>query len=149
VHGCNALLAECNDESAVVRFIQQLKDSPPFLEALKANPTTAAAQWPASTAQFRDAMEKAAANTALDRDSLSRYPQRIRTPMESHRRLAAEQARIEPIYRSSSWRLTRPLRGVSRAVREKDFAVIAAKSALRQLQTSLRNLRNWNDGIHP
>jgi len=41
--------------------------------------------------------------------------------MEGHRRLAAEQARIEAIYRSSSWRLTRPLRGVSRAVREKDF----------------------------
>ena len=102
MHGCRALLAECNDESAVVRFIQQLKDSPPFLEALKANATTAAAQWPTSTAQFRDAMERAAANTALDRDSLSRYSRRIWTLMEGHRRLAAEQARIEAIYRSSS-----------------------------------------------
>ena len=67
MHGCRALLAECNDESAVVRFIQQLKDSPPFLGALKTNAINAAAQWPdwtASTAQFRDAMEKAAANTA-------------------------------------------------------------------------------------
>jgi hypothetical protein len=58
---------------------------------------------------------------------------------------AAEQvllARIEAIYRSSSWRLTRPLRGLSRAVREKGFAAMAAESALRQFQTSLRNL--WN-----
>jgi hypothetical protein len=51
-------------------------------------------------------------------------------------------ARIEAIYRSSSWRLTRPLRGRSRAAREKGFAVMAAESALRQFQTSLRNL--WN-----
>ena len=98
-------------------------------------------------------MEKAAASSALDRDSLSRYSRRIWTLAESHRRLAAAReseqlllnARIEAIYRSSSWRLTRPLRGVSRAVREKDFAVMTAKSALRQLQTSLRNLRNWNE----
>jgi O-antigen biosynthesis protein len=149
MHGRNALVAECHDEAAVVRFIRQLKDFPPFLEALKANAIDAAAQWPdwpASTAQFRDAMEKAAANAALDRDSLDRYSRRIWTLMESHRRQAASwrhehlllEARIEAIYRSSSWRLTRPLRGLSRAVREKDFAVMAAKSALRQLQTSLR-----------
>ena len=152
VHGCNALVAKCNDESAVVRFIRQLKDSPPFLEALKANAINAAAQWPdwpGSTAQFRGALEKATANAALDRDSLSRYSRRIWTLVESHRRQAEEQlllkARIEAIYRSPSWRVTRPLRGVSRAVREKDFAVMTAKSALRQLQTSLRNLRNWNE----
>jgi len=59
--------------------------------------------------------------------------------MEGHRRLAAEQARIEAIYRSSSWRLTRPLRGVSRAVREKGFATMVAMSALRKVQTSLRS----------
>jgi len=152
VHGRNALVAKCNDESAVVRFIRQLKDSPPFLEALKANAINAAAQWPdwpGSTAQFRGALEKATANAALDRDSLSRYSRRIWTLVESHRRQAEEQlllkARIEAIYRSPSWRVTRPLRGVSRAVREKDFAVMTAKSALRQLQTSLRNLRNWNE----
>jgi hypothetical protein len=34
------------------------------------------------------------------------------------------------------------LRGLSRAVREKGFAAMAAESALRQFQTSLRNL--WN-----
>jgi hypothetical protein len=145
VHGRNALVAECNDESAVVRFIRQLKDSPPFLGALKTNAINAAAQWPdwtASTAQFRDAMEKAAANSALDRDSLSRYSQRIWTLAESHIELLLLKARIEGIYRSSSWRLTRPLRGLTRAVREKGFAVMAAKSALRQLKTSLRNLQN-------
>jgi O-antigen biosynthesis protein len=37
VHGRNALVAERHDEAAVVRFIRQLKDFPPFLEALKAN----------------------------------------------------------------------------------------------------------------
>jgi hypothetical protein len=153
VHGCNALVAKCNDEPTVVRFIHQLKDSPPFLEALKANAIDSAALWPdwaASTAQFRDAMEQAAANTALDRDSLSRYSRRIWTLMESHMRQEASwrhehlvlAARIEGIYRSSSWRLTRPLRGLSRAVSEKHFAVTAARSALRKLQTSLRNL--WN-----
>jgi glycosyltransferase involved in cell wall biosynthesis len=145
VHGRNALVAQCHDEAAVVRFIRQLKDFPPFLEALKANAIDAAAQWPdwpASTAQFRDAMEMAAANAALDRDSLGRYSRRIWALMESHRRQVAEQllleTRIDAIYRSSSWRLTRPLRGLSRAMREKDFAIMAAKSALRQVQTSLR-----------
>jgi hypothetical protein len=87
-------------------------------------------------------MEMAAANAALDRDSLGRYSRRIWALMESHRRQVAEQllleTRIDAIYRSSSWRLTRPLRGLSRAMREKDFAIMAAKSALRQLQTSLR-----------
>jgi glycosyltransferase involved in cell wall biosynthesis len=151
VHGRNALVAECNDESAVVRFVRQLKDSPPFLEALKINAINAAAQWPdwtASTAQFREAMEKAAANSALDRDSLSRYSRRIWTLVESHAellRLKGEllllNGSIETIRRSSSWRLTRPLRGLTRAVREKDFAVMTAKSALRQLKTSLRNLQ--------
>jgi len=68
VHGCRALLAECNDESAVVRFIQQLKDSPPFLEALKANATTAAAQWPTSTAQFRDCIGPRFAQSILPAD---------------------------------------------------------------------------------
>ena len=156
VHGRNALLAERHDEAAVVRFIRQLKDFPLFLEALKANAIDTAAQWPdwpASTAQFRDAMEKAAAHAALDRDSLGRYSRRIWTLVEATPGAVAEQlllkARIEAIYRSSSWRLTRPLRGVTRAVREKDFAVMAAKSALRQFQTSLRNLRNWNDGKDP
>jgi len=43
VHGRNALLAERHDEAAVVRFIRQLKDFPPFLEALKANAVDAAA----------------------------------------------------------------------------------------------------------
>ena len=149
VHGRNALVAERNDESAVVRFIRQLKDFPQFLGALKTNAINAAAQWPdwtASTAQFRDAMEKAAANSALDRDSLRRYSQRIWTLWEDHAEQfllkARIEARIEAIYQSSSWRLTRPLRGLTRAVREKDFAVMAAKSALRQLKTSLRNLQN-------
>jgi transposase len=70
VHGRNALLAECHDEAAVVRFVRQLKDFSLFLEALKANAIDAAAQWPdwpASTAQFRDAMEKAAANAGCCR----------------------------------------------------------------------------------
>jgi glycosyltransferase involved in cell wall biosynthesis len=156
VHGRNALVAERHDEAAVVRFIRQLKDFPPFLEALKANARDTAAQWPdwpATTAQFREAMERAAANAAFDRDSLGRYSRRIWTLVESElapggaaRPLgAAEQvllARIEAIYRSSSWRLTRPLRGLSRAVREKGFAAMAAASALRQFQSSLRNL--WN-----
>jgi glycosyltransferase involved in cell wall biosynthesis len=164
VHGRNALVAERHDEAAVVRFIRQLKDFPPFLEALKANARDTAAQWPdwpAATAQFRDAMEKAAANAAFDRDSLGRYSRRIWTLVEGSWRQAAppplgaaeqvllaraaEQvllARIEAIYRSSSWRLTRPLRGLSRAVREKGFAAMAAASALRQFQTSLRNI--WN-----
>jgi glycosyltransferase involved in cell wall biosynthesis len=164
VHGRNALVAERHDEAAVVRFIRQLKDFPPFLEALKANARDTAAQWPdwpAATAQFRDAMEKAAANAAFDRDSLGRYSRRIWTLVEGSWRQAAppplgaaeqvllaraaEQvllARIDAIYRSSSWRLTRPLRGLSRAVREKGFAAMAAESALRQFQTSLRNL--WN-----
>jgi hypothetical protein len=91
-------------------------------------------------------MEKAAANAALDRDSLGRYSRRIWTLVEATPGAVAEQlllkARIEAIYRSSSWRLTRPLRGLSRAVREKDFAAMATKSALRPLQTSPRNLRN-------
>ena len=78
----------------------------------------------------------------MDRDSLSRYSQRIWTLAESHIELLLLKARIEGIYRSSSWRLTRPLRGLTRAVREKGFAVMAAKSALRQLKTSLRNLQN-------
>jgi hypothetical protein len=88
-------------------------------------------------------MEKASANAAFDRDSLGRYSRRIWTLVEDT--ASAERvllARIETIYRSSSWRLTRPLRGLSRAVREKGFAAMAAESALRQFQTSLRNL--WN-----
>jgi hypothetical protein len=140
VHGRNALVAERHDEAAVVRFIRQLKDFPPFLEALKANARDTAAQWPdwpAATAQFRVAMEKAAANAAFDRDSLGRYSRRIWTLVEDT--ASAERvllARIEAIYRSSSWRLTRPLRGLIRAVREKGFAAMAAESALRQFQTS-------------
>jgi O-antigen biosynthesis protein len=157
VHGRNALVAERHDDAAVVRFIRQLKDFPPFLEALKANARDTAAQWPdwpAATAQLRDAIEAAAATAAFDRDSLRQYSQRIWTLVESSWRqaAAAEQvlvareqallARIEAFYRSSSWRLTRPLRGVSRAVREKGFAAKAAKSALRQVRTSVRTL--WN-----
>ena len=105
-------------------------------------------------------MERAAAKAAFDRDSLGQYSRRIWTLVEGswgqaaaakQMLLAREQeqlllARIEAIYRSSSWRLTRPLRGLSRSVREKGFAAMAAASALRQIQTSLRNLRNWDDG---
>jgi hypothetical protein len=97
-------------------------------------------------------MEKAAANSAFDRDTLARYSRRIWTLVDGSWRQGAppalgttEQvllARIESIYRSSSWRLTRPLRGLTRAVREKGFAAMAAAAALRQFQTSLRNL--WN-----
>jgi O-antigen biosynthesis protein len=162
VHGHNALVAERHDDAAVVRFIRQLKDFPPFLEALKANARETAAQWPdwpAATAQFREAMEWAAAKAAFGRDSLGLYSRRIWTLVESSWRqaevaeqlllareqalLAREQAllaRIEAIYQSSSWRLMRPLRGLSRAVREKGFATMVAMAALRKVQTSLRSL---------
>jgi O-antigen biosynthesis protein len=155
VHGRNALVAERHDEAAVVRFIRQLKHFPPFLAALKANARETAAQWPdwpAAATQFRDAMEWAMANAPFDRDLLRQYSWRIWTLVESSWRqaAAAEQAlqareqaqlaRIEAVYRSSSWRLTRPLRGISRAVREKGFAAMVAASALRKVQTSLRSL---------
>jgi len=48
--------------------------------------------------------------------------------------------RQQELLASSSWRLTRPLRSLSRAVREKGFAAMAVTSALRQLQTWARNL---------
>src|SRR5215469_4317471 len=99
VHGHNALVAERHDEAAVVRFIRQLKDFPSFLEALKANARDTAAQWPdwpAATTQFRDAMERAAAKAAFDRNSLGQYSRRIWTLVEGacHQVEAAEQGQL-------------------------------------------------------
>jgi hypothetical protein len=157
VHGRNALVAKCHDEATVVRYICQLKNYPAFLEALKVNARKTAAQWPdwsTSTAKFRKAMEKAATNAVIDRDSLCRYSQRIWTLFESHSREPQPtpadqlllQARLQAVYRSSSWRLTRPLRGLKRAVREKGFATTLVRSTLSQLQTSVRSLWSLSDG---
>jgi hypothetical protein len=146
VHGRNALVARCNDETAVVHYIRQIKEFPPFLDALKSNARTTAAEWPdwrASTIQFQAAMENAWSNAAIDRDALGRYSRRIRRLVEGHWRQAAPpdlEARIQAIYRSSSWRLTRPLRGLKRAMREKGFAAMVAKAGLLRFQTSLRGL---------
>jgi hypothetical protein len=172
VHGCNALVAERYDEAAVVRFIRQLKDFPPFLEALRR--TQGHDRTVAGLARRHRPVPGCngmGSGQGAIRDSLGQYSGRIWMPLGGSWRqaataeqvlLAREQeqlllvllARIEAIYRSSFWRLTRPLRGLSRAVREKGFAAAADMSALRKVQTSLRSLWirlpwDYRRGIQP
>jgi len=132
VHGRNALVAGANDELTVRRFITLLKEFPALLGSLKAGALETAAQWPdwhKSGKLFQDAIQGMLVQPTASRSALRSYANRIGSlalaavqhEERSGDRLRAVERQLSDVYRSSSWRLTRPLRITKRILTEKGY----------------------------
>jgi glycosyltransferase involved in cell wall biosynthesis len=148
VHGRNALVARANDEFTVKRYITLLKEFPVFMESLKAGALETAAQWPdwhKSGRLFQDAIQGMLGQPTASRSALRSYANRIGSlavaavqhEERSGDRLRAAERRLSDVYRSSSWRITRPLRITKRILTEKGYIGKGMKFVMEKMRRPL------------
>jgi hypothetical protein len=152
VHGRNALVARANDEFTVKRFITQLQEFPAFMKSLKAGALETAAQWPdwrKSGRLFQDAIQGMLEQPTVGRSALRSYANRIQSlavsavQQEERRngplgdRLRAVERQLSDVYRSSSWRITRPLRIFKRILTEKGYIGRGMKFVIKKMRRPL------------
>jgi hypothetical protein len=138
VHGRNALVAGANDELSVKRFITLLKEFPVFMESLKAGALETAAQWPdwhKSGRLFQDAIQGMLKQPTAGRNALRSYANRIESLAIPAERLERQ---LADVYRSSSWRITRPVRITKRILTEKGYIVKGTKFVIGRMRRPLR-----------
>jgi glycosyltransferase involved in cell wall biosynthesis len=148
VHGRNALVAGANDESTVTRFITQLQEFPTFLQSLKAGALETAAQWPdwhKSGRLFQVAIQRMLEQPTAGRSALRSYSNRIQSlalaaVQQEERcgdRLRSVEGQLSDVYRSSSWRVTRPLRITKRILTEKGYVGKGVRFVIEKMRKPL------------
>jgi glycosyltransferase involved in cell wall biosynthesis len=106
VHGRNALVARKHDEAAVRGYVRRLKETPEFLQGLKAGALKTAQSWPdwaESGRQFELAVNELIGRPSIGRSDLATYSRRIWDMVQGNCiekaqlefRLTDEKARLE------------------------------------------------------
>ncbi len=122
-HGVNALVADIDDDDAVVAYLRDLLAEPALLTALQQGALRTAAQWPSwsdSGRCFADAIVAASRSSTIGRDQLRSYSRRVWQLVEGNQRERAERTNTvfvtvpapeaiisvyEATLRSTSWRI--------------------------------------------
>ncbi|MGA9868842.1 MAG: hypothetical protein WBQ75_20635, partial [Acetobacteraceae bacterium] len=122
-HGVNALVADIDDDAAVVGYLRDLLAEPRLLTALQQGALRTAAQWPSwddGGRCFADAIVAASRSCIIGRDELRSYSRRVWQLVEGNQREREERTNTvfvtvpapegiisvyEATLRSTSWRI--------------------------------------------